>query len=180
MASDSESEVEEDVFLGFDEEDREVVAAWREARFEARNQSDSESDISVSSVSTEDLSDLEEEEDEEETWNENPNPVEVSPFTETSCPTSGVAEDGTVISFFYLMFPEELIEQIVAETNRYAQECIATKPDGEWYDTTLDEMKAFIGLHVLFGIKRLPANRLYWSEDPLIGVPFVQKVTSCK
>lgn len=178
MASDSESEVEEDVFLGFDEEDREVVAAWREARFEARNQSDSESDISVSSVSTEDLSDLEEEEDEEEMWNENPNPVEVSPFTETSCPTSGVAEDGTVIDFFYLMFPEELIEQIVAETNRYAQECIATKPDGEWYDTTLDEMKAFIGLHVLFGIKRLPANRLYWSEDPLIGVPFVQKVTS--
>lgn len=115
--------------MGFDEEDREVVAAWREARFEARNQSDSESDISVSSVSTEDLSDLEEEEDEEETWNENPNPVEVSPFTETSCPTSGVAEDGTAIDFFYLMFPEELIEQIVAEINRYAQECIATKPD---------------------------------------------------
>lgn len=115
--------------MGFDEEDREVVAAWRETRFEARNQSDSESDISVSSVSTEDLSDLEEEEDEEETWNENPNPVEVSPFTETSCPTSGVAEDGTAIDFFYLMFPEELIEQIVAEMNRYAQECIATKPD---------------------------------------------------
>ena len=37
MAADSESEVEEDVFLGFDEEEREVVAAWREARFEARN-----------------------------------------------------------------------------------------------------------------------------------------------
>ena len=27
------------------------------------------------------------------------------------------------------MVPEELIEQIVAETNRYARECIATKPD---------------------------------------------------
>lgn len=178
MAAASESEAEEDVFLGFDEEERETVAAWRQQRFEARNQSDLESDISVSSVSTEDLSDFEEEEDEEETWNENPNPVEVSPFTEATGPTSGVAEDGTAIDFFYLMFPEELIEQIVAETNRYARECIATKPDREWYDTTLDEMKAFIGLHVLFGIKRLPANRLNWSEDPLIGIPFVQKVTS--
>ena len=165
MAAASESEVEEDVFLGFDEEERETVAAWRQERFEARNQSDSESDISVSSVSTEDLSDFEEEEAEEETWNENSNSVEVSPFTEATGPTSGVAEDGTAIDFFYLMFPEELIEQIVAETNRHARECIATKPDREWYETTLDEMKAFIGLHVLFGIKRLPATRLYWSED---------------
>ena len=74
MAATSESEVEEDVFLGFDAEERETVAAWRQQRFEARNQSNSKSDISVSSVSTEDLSDFEEEEDEEETWNENPNP----------------------------------------------------------------------------------------------------------
>jgi len=178
MAATSKSEVEEDVFLGFDEDEREVVAAWRQARFEARNQSDSELDVSVSSVSSDDLSDFEEEEDNEETWNENTNPIEVSPFTEATGPTSGDAEDGTAIDFFYWMFPEELIEHIVAETNRYARECIVTKPDREWYDTTLDEMKAFLGLHVLFGIERLPATRLYWSEDPLIGVPFVKKVTS--
>lgn len=76
------------------------------------------------------------------------------------------------------MFPEELKEQIVAETNRYAQECIATNPDRAWYDTTRDEMKAFIGIHMLFGVKRFPATHLYWSEDPLIAVPFVKKVTS--
>ena len=177
MAAASESEVEEDAFLGFDEEERETVAAWRQERFEARNQSDSESDISVSSVSTGDLSDFEEEEDEEETWNENVNPVEVSPFTEATGPTSGVAEDGTAIDFFDLMFPKELIEHIVTEMNRYARKCITTKPNHEWYDTTLDEMKALIGLHVLFGIKKLPVTRFYWSEDPLVGVPFVQKVT---
>lgn len=49
-------------------------------------------------------------------WNENPIPVEVSPFTEATGPTSGVAEDGTAIDFFYLMFLEELIEQIFTET----------------------------------------------------------------
>ena len=178
MAATSESESEEDAFLGFIEEDREAVAAWRQARLEARNQSDSESDISVSSVATEDLSGLSDSEEEEETWNANANPIEVSPFTAATGPTSGVAEDGTAIDFFYLMFPEELIEHIVVETNRYAQECIATNPDREWFETTLAEMKAFIGLHVLFGIKQLPATRLYWSQDPLIGVPFVQKVMS--
>lgn len=76
------------------------------------------------------------------------------------------------------MFPDELIEHIVVETNRYAQECIAMKPDAEWFETTLDEMKAFIGLHVLFDIKKLPATPLYWSSDPLLGVPEVQKIMS--
>ena len=51
---------------------------------------------------------------------------------------------------FCLMFPEELIEHIVSETNRYACECIAMKPDPEWKDTSLEEIKAFLGLHVLF------------------------------
>lgn len=110
MAFDSESEVEEDVFLGFDEEDREVVVVWREVRFEVRNQSDSESDIFVFFVFIEDLLDLEEEEDEEETWNENLNSVEVSLFIEIFCLIFGVVEDGIVIDFFYLMFLEELIE----------------------------------------------------------------------
>ena len=92
------------------------------ARYEARHQSDSESDISVSSV--------------------------------------------------------ELIEQIVLETNCYARECIAMKPDPEWFNTTLAEVKVFLGLHMLFGMKQLPATRLYWSNDPLIGVTAVQKVMS--
>ena len=102
----------------------------------------------------------------------------VSPFAAATGPTSGVAEDRTAIDFFHLIFSEELIEHVVVETNRYARECIATKPDPEWFETTLDAMKVFFGLHVLFGIKQLPATRLYWSKDLLIGVPAAQKVMS--
>ena len=91
----SKSDGKEDLFQGFVEEDRDAVAEWRQARFEARNHSDSESDISVSSVATEDLSDLSDEE-EETTWNVDKDTVEVLPFTATS----GVAEDGTAIDFF--------------------------------------------------------------------------------
>ena len=118
---------------------KEAVAEWRQARFEARNQSDSESDISVSSVGTDDLSDSadseeeeeeeEDEEEEEETWNVKEDAVDVSAFAAATGPTSGVAEDGTAIDFFYLMFPEELIEHVVTQTNCYVQECIATQPD---------------------------------------------------
>ena len=130
MATASEGESEDEVFEGFVEEDREAVAEWRQARLEARNQSDSESDISVSSVSTDDLSDAtysEEEDEEEERWNVNPDPVVVSPFAAATGPTSGVAEDGTAIDFFYLIFPEELIKHVVVETNRYALQLNQTR-----------------------------------------------------
>ncbi|XP_022801637.1 piggyBac transposable element-derived protein 4-like [Stylophora pistillata] len=159
--------------LGFDIEAQAAV-------FRPREQ-ESESDVSVSSVPTEELSDLsesEEEEDDDSQWNDNNNPVEVSPFTAATGLTWGVTEDGTAIDFFYLMFPEDLIEHIVSETNRFAQECIAAKPDPKWRESTLEEMKAFLGVHVLFGIKQLPANHFYWSSDPLIIVPSVQKVMS--
>ena len=154
MASAGESDSEGEEFIGFDEEDRLAVAASRQERLEGIEERDSESDISVSSVATEDLSDVTDSEEEEELWNENEDPVNVAPFTARAGPTSGVAEDGTAVDFFYLMFPEELIEHIVSETNRYAGECIAMKPDPEWKDTSLEDIKAFLGLHVLFGIKQ--------------------------
>ena len=163
----AKTRVKTTVFFLFAEDDRVAVAELRQARFEARLDSDSESDISVSAVATEDISDFADSDEEEETWNENANPVDVSPFTVATGPTSGVAEDGTAIDFFHLRFPEELIEQIVPETNRFARQCIAAKPDPEWFDTSLEEVKAFLGLQVFFGIKQLPAIRLYWSSDPL-------------
>ena len=67
MVAASESESENEVFAGFLEEDREAVAELRQARFERRNQSDSESDISISSVASDDLSDSADYEEEEET-----------------------------------------------------------------------------------------------------------------
>ena len=62
------------------------------------------------------------------------------------------------------------------ETNQNAEQCIQTKPDPSWYETTCEEMHAFVVLHVLFGCKVLPETRFYWSKDPLLGVPTVQKI----
>lgn len=176
MASAGESDSEGKEFIGFDEEDQLAVVASRQDRIEGIEERDSESDVSVSSVATEDLSDMTDSEEEEELWNENEDPLNIAPFTARAGPMSGVAEDGTAVDFFHLMFPEELIERIISETNRYVCECIATKPDPEWKDRSLEEIKVFLGLHVLLGIKQLPSYKLYWSKDPLIGVPTVQKV----
>ena len=66
----------------------------------------------------------------------------------------------------------------IEERDSESDECITTKPDPGWKDTSLEEIKVYLGLYVLFGITQLPSYKLYWSKDPLIGVPSVQKVMS--
>lgn len=121
------------------------------------NDSDSGSNISVSSVNTEDLSDLSFSEDEDDRaeigWSYDDSPVNVTAFTSAIGATSTVPEDGTAKDFFCLFVSEELLENIVEETNRYARQCIATKPDPKWYETNLAEMQAFFGLQIFFGIR---------------------------
>jgi len=60
------------------------------------------------------------------------------------------------------MFPEELIEHSVADTTTIFRNASlqlrATNGSKQHLQT---EMKAFIGLHMLFSIKQLPATRLY-------------------
>lgn len=168
----------EEEFEGFTARDVENVNPMEESMIG----DDNESDISISTVHSEDLSDLsdedelEEDEEPEQTWNSDRDPVNVVEFTARSGPVSWIPEDGTAIDFFSLLFPEELFELMVMETNRYARQQIQTKPDTTWRETTIEEMKAFLGLHVLFGIKQLPSTRLYWSENALLGVPEVKKI----
>ena len=56
------------------------------------------------------------------------------------------------------------------ETNRYASTYIDNNPSSRaWSDTTVEELKAFVGLLILMGIVRLPRLELYWSMNfPLL------------
>lgn len=100
-------------------------------RDEGENDSGSESDISVSSVNTEDLSDLSFSEDEdgdsEMGWSRDPVPVNTTPFTSRTGAVSRIPENGTAKDFFYLFVSDEVFEAFVEEMNRYARQCIAHK-----------------------------------------------------
>ena len=164
------SESEEEEFLGFENEDVE------RARERGGQQSSDESDISVDLSDSEESSGSDDEEIVEEAWSTDDSPVRVHEFTERTGATSRIAEDGTALDFFLLMFPEDLFEILVTETNRNAEQLIRTKPDPRWYATTCEEMRAFVAINILFGIKTLPETRLYWSKDSFLGVPSIQKV----
>ena len=110
---------------------------------EGENDSGSESDISVSTVNTEDLSDLSFSEDEdgdgEVGWSRDPAPVNTTPFTSRTRAVSRIPEDGTAKDFFNLFVSNEVFEAFVEETNRYARQSIAHKPDRRWRETNVEE-----------------------------------------
>lgn len=63
------------------------------------------------------------------------------------------------------------MELLVFQTNLYAQQ--QGKP---YTPTTLEEMRSFLGLNLLMGIKRSPSYRDYWSTAPELHDPFISKV----
>ena len=76
--------------------------------------------------------------------------------------------------FFDLFMTEELIQLMIIETNRYAdQEINRRRPlrrhsrYNKWKPVTAEEMKKFIGILFLMGIVKLPRIDLYWSRDSL-------------
>ncbi len=67
---------------------------------------------------------------------------------------------------------------IKEETNRYAGTCVTNNLSGRvWNDTTVEELKAFVGILILMGIVRLPLLELYWSTHfPLISTPGISNI----
>lgn len=79
-------------------------------------------------------------------------------------------QNPTPATLFQLFWPDGLVEHIVYQTNLYAQQ--EGKP---FVPVTKDEMKTFLGINLLMGIKKLPAYRDYWSSCPDLHDSFVSK-----
>ena len=171
MADPFETDGEKEDFLG-------------QERESSKNLADNESDISVSTVHTEDLSDFDpnewetdDEEEVDELYNSNRDAVNVDPFVQHTGPVTDVT--GTsALDFFKLLFKDETFDRIAVETNCYAQQSIAVKPDPLWHETTANEICTFFALNILSGIKQLPEIHAYWSKNLFLGIPEVQKVLS--
>lgn len=74
---------------------------------------------------------------------------------------------------FEKLFDKEVISLIVAQTNLYSSQ----KNDHSFFVSEYD-IKIFVGILLLTGYHKLPRERLYWSVDKDLGVPFVYKAMS--
>ena len=96
-------------------------------------------------------------------------PIVVQPFTETTGVTHNLDATASEMDFFNLLFTDDMLENIVVQTNLYARQSIAVKPDPAWEDTSREEMRAFLGMNILMGIVVLPGQHMYWSSDDKFG-----------
>lgn len=71
----------------------------------------------------------------------------------------------------------ELIDTLVHETNRYADQYIARATLGpesrvhRWKPTTAAEMKLFLAMSMLMGVIYKPSIEMYWSKSTLLATP---------
>lgn len=95
-----------------------------------------------------------------------------------------IPEDFSEYEIMSLFLTSDLIDICVEETNRYANNYIASNnipPNSraaKWENTTRDEMRAFLALLLLTGISKRSSFELYWSTDPLIDMKGFREVMS--
>jgi hypothetical protein len=78
---------------------------------------------------------------------------------------------------FKLFLTEELVGDIVEETNHYALELQMKREPGlrgklpKWVTTTISEIYTFLVTVLLMGIVKKNSVRVYWSTDPMFTTP---------
>eukprot|EP00795_Rhopilema_esculentum_P015073 gene15073-6239_t len=184
----SSSDSDEEPFYGFLDEELNFELVERRRGVDVEEESDI--DIDGSSADSLGLSDTEDSErgepdeeiiTEEGNWTKNlkdfDNFVE---FTSPVGPTKSLGEDASEIDFFELLFPKELYAHISTETNKYAlhKRHPPLVPDNDWYPTTVEEIKLYLGIRVYMSILNFPSFAQYWSKDSVFGNSFISNLMS--
>ena len=93
-------------------------------------------------------------------------------FEKDTGPTNILPPEATADRFFYQLFPEDLIELIVNETNLNAEQKqrAAGRQDQNWTPVNANDIRAYFGIRILQGIKTLPSERHFWSRNKYLHV----------
>ena len=111
------------------------------------------------------------------TWSSNSKPVLLNEFI-GSQPGPKVPISSDPLSMFNLYFTDNVIDLVVQETNRYAQQVLTEKGSDRVWSTNAEEVRAYFGFIILMGIVRLPEIRDYWSTNPLLHyAPIADKIS---
>ena len=109
-------------------------------------------------------------------WSSNLRNITVRQFQEPAGPNHELEPGSHPLDFFHLIFEEAFFSQISAQTNLYATQMQAARPDPRWTPTSPEEIKAFFSIQIIMGIHQLPEYSLYWADDKNLNVPGVSEV----
>ena len=108
------------------------------------------------------------------------------PFIGNTGFTILVPQDSKPFDFFKLYFTNVVIQNIVQETNRYAQQYPSANFGALlirsivkiWKPIQGDEMQAFLGLHILMGLMYKSRDWIYWSINAFYSTHVFSQVMS--
>jgi hypothetical protein len=148
--------------------------------------SDSDDDLyNISDSNEEDYSEL----DQCRVWydvnmQDIPAPPPRFPFTGNPGVVVDIDSTARPLECFELYFDQVMIDIIVRETNRYADQYISKNPPKvrslykAWTPTSENEMRLFLGIMILQGIVKLPRQEWCWSKRKIIHVPVFSELMS--
>lgn len=168
------------------DEEEEQIAPTRQTRRVRIIRSDSEDSNSGYGVSTQETSSVT---PTTSSWSEpTGNQRQIIPFTEVSGAPLHVRlsmNNKSPVDFYSLFVTDDVFQQIVHNTNRYAIHNITNMPEAtrgarinQWSPTNIEEIKKMFGLILFMGLVKLPRLAHYWSKDKIIGHPFPRTVMS--
>ena len=109
-------------------------------------------------------------------WTETSESNVCQPFTSQTGPTVPISSEP--IDTFRLFFTDELLDDIVKQTNLYAAQVMDEHQATKWVDVTVEELLAYFGFCVLMGIVKLPSIDDYWRTDLYLHYdPIASRIT---
>ena len=101
----------------------------------------------------------------EPNWTASLAPLVIRAFADQSGPTFHINETTHPAKVFSHLFPDDLMEMIVDETNSYASKHMDPAKYEKWDKLTLAELKAYFGFNILMGLVHMPEIEDYWKKD---------------
>ncbi|XP_015437624.1 PREDICTED: piggyBac transposable element-derived protein 4-like [Dufourea novaeangliae] len=92
---------------------------------------------------------------------------------------SNITENTSPTSIFKFFFNEDLVREIVENTNKYRRakgQCRQRSSN----KITFDDIYSFLAISIYMGIVQLPKTSMYWSTDPLYNFPLVRQAMNRK
>lgn len=86
--------------------------------------------------------------------------------------------DMSPFDFFSLFIDKRIIDCVVDETNRFAEQ--TGQCDSLWRPVTEAEILVFFAMKMLGGIVKMPEEEMNWSKDELLERPIFRKLMSLK
>lgn len=110
-------------------------------------------------------------------WGQTTNILSPPDFTHYSGVTQVVRQiqDPSPYQLFKLLFDDDIINNLVFQTNLYANQKYQLSGN-KYIPTTEEEINVFLGINLLMGIKTMPSYKDYWSSNPDLHDAYISQL----